>query len=102
MPLIRDSGVRRGSDVAIARALGACSTIFGRPTLYAVAAGGQAGAERALQIVRNELDMVMTQIGCRAYAELDGSYLWTHERRFSPPPSHCAADRKSTLLNSSH
>lgn len=91
MPLILDSGVRRGSDVAIARALGACSTIFGRPTLYAVAAGGQAGAERALQIVRNELDMVMTQIGCRSFQDLDGSYLWTHERPFSPSPFHCAA-----------
>jgi len=78
LPLILDSGVRRGSDVAIARGLGACSTIFGRPTLYAVAAGGQAGAERALQIVRNEIDMVMAQIGCSRFEELDAGYLWTH------------------------
>src|SRR5690606_33520275 len=90
MTLILDSGVRRGSDVAIARALGASSTIFGRPTLHAVAAGGQAGAERALQIVRNELDMVMTQIGCESYQELDGSYLWTPGHGMSPRPAEHA------------
>ncbi|WP_170940300.1 alpha-hydroxy acid oxidase [Bordetella genomosp. 7] len=90
MTLILDSGVRRGSDVAIARALGASSTIFGRPTLYAVAAGGQAGAERALQIVRNELDMVMTQIGCESYQELDGSYLWAAGHGMSQPQGEYA------------
>lgn len=76
MPLILDSGVRRGSDVVIARCLGANSTLFGRPTLFGVAAGGQAGAARALQLVRQELDMVMTQLGCSAYRDLDSSYLW--------------------------
>ena len=76
MPLILDSGVRRGSDVVIARCLGAHSTLFGRPTLFGVAAGGQAGAARALQLVRQELDMVMTQIGCGTFSDLDSSYLW--------------------------
>lgn len=75
--LILDSGVRRGSDVVIARCLGARSAIFGRPTLYAVAAGGQAGAARVLQIMRTEIDMVMAQIGCRSFELLDSSYLWT-------------------------
>nr|WP_255592940.1 alpha-hydroxy acid oxidase [Bordetella sp. BOR01] len=87
MTLILDSGVRRGSDVAVARALGACSTIFGRPTLYAVAAAGQAGAERALQIVRNELDMVMAQIGCPSFQGLDDSYLWPRGGRCSRMPA---------------
>jgi (S)-mandelate dehydrogenase len=76
MHLILDSGVRRGSDVVTARCLGANSIIFGRPTLFGVAVGGQAGAARALQLVRQEIDMVMTQIGCRAFSELDTSYLW--------------------------
>jgi L-lactate dehydrogenase (cytochrome)/(S)-mandelate dehydrogenase len=74
--LILDSGVRRGSDIVIARCLGANSAIFGRPTLYGVAAAGQAGAARALAIVRNEIDMVMAQIGCAAFDELEHSYLW--------------------------
>lgn len=74
--LILDSGVRRGSDLVIARCLGARSAIFGRPTLFGVAAAGQAGAARALAIVRAEIDMVLAQIGCRSFEELNESYLW--------------------------
>ncbi len=74
--LILDSGVRRGSDVVIARCLGANAVVFGRPSLYGVAAAGLPGAKRALQIMRSEIDMVMTQIGCRAFSELDAGYLW--------------------------
>jgi (S)-mandelate dehydrogenase len=83
MELILDSGVRRGSDVVIARCLGARAVIFGRPTLFGVAAGGQAGARRALDIIAKEVDMVMAQIGCREFKTLDPGYLWRAE---SPPP----------------
>ncbi len=75
--LILDSGVRRGSDVVIARCLGARFTMFGRPTLFGAAAGGEAGIARTLQIVRNEIDMVLAQIGCAAYDALHPGYLWT-------------------------
>ncbi|MCD0502706.1 alpha-hydroxy acid oxidase [Bordetella petrii] len=73
--LILDSGVRRGSDVIVARCLGADAAIFGRPSLYGVAAAGQAGVERALQIVRDEINMVLTQLGCAHYEMLDAGYL---------------------------
>jgi (S)-mandelate dehydrogenase len=73
--LILDSGVRRGSDLVIARCLGARFALFGRPTLYGVAAGGEAGARRALQIMRNEVDMVMAQIGCASFESLHAGYL---------------------------
>jgi L-lactate dehydrogenase (cytochrome)/(S)-mandelate dehydrogenase len=86
--LILDSGVRRGSDVVIARCLGAQSTMFGRPTLFGVAVAGQAGALRALQIVRAEIDMVLAQIGCRSFDELDASYLWPPME--IPPPRDAA------------
>ncbi len=76
MELILDSGVRRGSDIVIARCLGAKVSLFGRPTLFGVAAAGEAGITRTLQIVRNEVDMVMAQIGCRAFDELNASFLW--------------------------
>ena len=76
MELILDSGVRRGSDVVIARCLGARAVTFGRPTLFGVAADGQAGAAHALNIIRKEVDMVMGQIGCREFQALDDSYLW--------------------------
>ncbi|MEI2417673.1 alpha-hydroxy acid oxidase [Orrella sp. JC864] len=74
--LILDSGVRRGSDVVIARCLGARSCLFGRPPVFAVAAGAQAGVARVLQILRNEIDMVLAQIGCPRFEALDPSYLW--------------------------
>lgn len=74
--LILDSGVRRGSDVVIARCLGAKFALFGRPTLFGAAAAGEAGIARTLQIVRNEIDMVMAQIGCRTFDELHAGYVW--------------------------
>jgi L-lactate dehydrogenase (cytochrome)/(S)-mandelate dehydrogenase len=74
--LLLDSGVRRGSDLVIARCLGARAGIFGRPTLFGVAAAGQAGAAKALAIVRNEVDQTLAQIGCKSFEELHAGYLW--------------------------
>jgi L-lactate dehydrogenase (cytochrome)/(S)-mandelate dehydrogenase len=76
LPIILDSGVRRGSDIVTARCLGADACIFGRPTLYGVAAAAQAGAELALKIMRKEVDQVLAQIGCRRFDELNAGYLW--------------------------
>ena len=87
-PLMLDSGVRRGSDVAIARCLGANSTLFGRPTLFGVAAAGEQGAARALQLVRQELETIMRQIGCPTFHKLDRAYLWA-----DTDPSHDTIDR---------
>jgi L-lactate dehydrogenase (cytochrome)/(S)-mandelate dehydrogenase len=74
--LLLDSGVRRGSDVVIARCLGAKFCLFGRPTLFGAAAAGAEGIARTLQIVRNEIDMVMAQIGCASFDTLHAGYLW--------------------------
>ena len=58
-----DGGVRRGLDVAIARALGAQGVLVGRPVLWALAAGGQAGVERALAIIREEFEIALALLG---------------------------------------
>ena len=58
-----DSGVRRGADVVKALALGAQAVLIGRATLYGVAAGGEAGAARAITILRDETSRVMAPIG---------------------------------------
>ena len=58
-----DGGVRRGLDVAIACALGARGVLVGRPILWALAAGGQAGVERALAILREEFELALTLLG---------------------------------------
>jgi (S)-mandelate dehydrogenase len=65
-----DSGFRRGSDVVKALAMGAQAVQIGRATLYGVAAGGEAGAQRALTIFRNEIDRVMALIGARSVSDL--------------------------------
>ena len=58
-----DGGVRRGLDVAIALGLGARGVLLGRPALWALAAGGQAGVERALAILRDELEIALALLG---------------------------------------
>lgn len=79
--IMLDSGIRRGSDVVIARCLGADATLFGRPTLYGVAAAGQAGAARALGLMRKEIDAVLAQVGCSAFDQLTADYLWQPQRQ---------------------
>lgn len=58
-----DGGVRRGLDIAIALALGARGVLVGRPILWALAAGGQAGIERALAILREEFEIALALLG---------------------------------------
>ena len=68
--IILDSGVRRGSDMVKALALGANAVLAGRPTLYGISTAGQAGAEKALSILKMEFEKTMAYVGCRNLAEL--------------------------------
>ena len=70
-----DSGFRRGADVVKGLALGANAVLIGRATLYGTAVAGQAGAARAIEIYRDELDRLLALIGCRDIAELDREFL---------------------------
>ncbi len=70
-----DSGFRRGSDVVKALALGANAVMVGRSTLYGVAAAGEAGAVRALEIFREEISRVMALLGCNTIADIGPQYL---------------------------
>jgi len=72
-----DGGFRRGSDIAKALALGADMVFIGRPAVYGVAAAGEAGARRVLEILRSELDRVLALLGCNAVAELGPRHLRT-------------------------
>ena len=74
--VIVDSGVRRGSDLVKCRALGAKFALAGRATLYGVGAGGQAGAEKALAILKDELRRTMSYVGRSSVAAIDSSVLW--------------------------
>lgn len=70
LTLVIDSGFRRGTDIAKALALGAHAVMIGRAALYGLAADGEAGVRRALELLSAELDRVLGQLGCRSVSEL--------------------------------
>jgi isopentenyl diphosphate isomerase/L-lactate dehydrogenase-like FMN-dependent dehydrogenase len=74
-----DSGIRRGADILIARCLGADFCFFGRPTLYGAVAGGVPGVNKAISIFREEIELVMKQIGCPSLDELGPDFLWRED-----------------------
>jgi L-lactate dehydrogenase (cytochrome) len=75
LEIICDGGIRRGSHIVKALALGANACSIGRAYLYPLAAGGQAGVERALGLLRDELERTLALIGCDAVRKLDGRYV---------------------------
>jgi 4-hydroxymandelate oxidase len=63
-PIIVDGGIRRGVDIVRALALGANAVQVGRPILWGLAAGGEPGVARVLQILFQEFDIAMALSGC--------------------------------------
>jgi (S)-mandelate dehydrogenase len=75
MTVFLDSGVRRGSDVVKAVALGADAVLAGRAPLYGLAAAGEAGVTRAIELLRSETARTMAMLGARSMAEVNNSLL---------------------------
>ena len=75
IPVMLDSGVRRGSDVVVALCLGASFVFVGRAALYGVAAGAEAGIQRAIDILRQEVEMSLALIGCPDVVDLGPQFL---------------------------
>ena len=75
MPVIVDSGFRRGTDAVKALAMGAQAVGVGRPYLWGLGAFGQEGVERVLELVRVETRAAMQQCGARSVKELNASYV---------------------------
>jgi 4-hydroxymandelate oxidase len=76
LPILVDGGIRRGTDVLKAIALGAKAVLVGRPYLYALAVDGAAGVARVIDILRTELLMAMALTGRTAIDQIDHSVLW--------------------------
>lgn len=78
MEVLMDGGIRRGSDIVKAVCLGARAVLCGRAYAYGLAAAGEAGVARALEILKDDVERTLRLLGCSAIAELDSSYLDTH------------------------
>ena len=75
MPVLIDSGFRRGTDIVKALAMGARGVAVGRPYLWGLGAFGQAGVERVLELVRAEFEAAMRQSGVRSIRELSPAFV---------------------------
>ena len=68
-----DGGIRRGTDILKALALGARAVLLGRPVLWGLAVDGEAGARRVIELLRDEFDLAMALAGCPTVKEIDRS-----------------------------
>ena len=68
--LMVDGGIRRGTDVLKALALGAQAVLLGRPVLWGLATNGRHGAQQVLQLLKDECDLALALAGCRTPAEV--------------------------------
>ncbi|ROT46859.1 alpha-hydroxy acid oxidase [Pusillimonas sp. NJUB218] len=76
VPVLMDGGIRRGTDILKALALGARAVLIGRPQIYGLAAAGAAGVAHVLHILRTELEMAMLLSGRPRIDAIDASVLW--------------------------
>ena len=76
MAVIVDSGIRRGSDIVKCIALGADMVLAGRATLYGTAAGGEAGAVKAIDILKGEMKRTMAYIGTQRVSDITRDVVW--------------------------
>jgi L-lactate dehydrogenase (cytochrome) len=73
--VLMDGGIRRGSDIVKALCLGARGVLIGRAYAYGLAAAGEAGVTRAIEILRNDVERTLQLLGCGSVAELNKSYI---------------------------
>jgi isopentenyl diphosphate isomerase/L-lactate dehydrogenase-like FMN-dependent dehydrogenase len=77
--ILMDGGIRRGSDIIKARALGAKAVLIGRPYLYGLAANGGPGVDAVLNILKTEVDRTMALLGISKLSDLNKSYFRYHK-----------------------
>jgi len=73
--VLMDGGIRRGADIVKALCMGARAVLCGRAYAYGLAAGGEAGVDRAIEILRTDLERTLRLLGCPSVNELDRSYV---------------------------
>jgi L-lactate dehydrogenase (cytochrome) len=83
--VLMDGGIRRGTDIVKAICLGARAVLCGRAYAYGLAAAGEAGVARAIEILRTDLERTLRLLGCASIAALDHSYVNIPQRWLSQP-----------------
>lgn len=78
IPVLADGGIRRGTDVFKALALGATAVLVGRGYVHGLAAAGAVGVIHVLHMLRTELEIAMALAGCRTLRDIDRDALWPH------------------------
>lgn len=81
VPILVDGGIRRGTDVVKAIALGASAVMIGRPYIYGLAVAGALGVAHVINILRTELEMAMALTGCPTLADITPDVIWTSDPR---------------------
>eukprot|EP00271_Cylindrocystis_brebissonii_P013184 TRINITY_DN32815_c0_g1_i1.p1 TRINITY_DN32815_c0_g1~~TRINITY_DN32815_c0_g1_i1.p1 ORF type:complete len:373 (+),score=99.13 TRINITY_DN32815_c0_g1_i1:129-1247(+) len=81
VPVFLDGGVRRGTDVLKALALGAKGVFVGRPVLWGLATAGEAGVKKVLQMLHDELELAMALAGCTKVADIQRHHVQTEAER---------------------
>jgi 4-hydroxymandelate oxidase len=76
VPVLVDGGIRRGTDIAKAVALGATAVLVGRPAVWGLALGGAEGVRNVVDTLRRELESAMAMLGAPALADLSPDLLW--------------------------
>ncbi|CAN1827901.1 Peroxisomal (S)-2-hydroxyacid oxidase GLO4, partial [Linum perenne] len=82
IPVIVDGGVRRGTDVFKALALGAQAVLVGRPVIYGLAAKGEEGVRQVIQMLKDEFELTMALAGCTSIKDISRSHVKTERDRF--------------------
>jgi (S)-2-hydroxy-acid oxidase len=75
VPVLVDGGVRRGTDIVKALALGATAVLIGRPYIWGLAAEGEAGVRHVLEMLRAEFELAMALCGCRTVGEITRAHV---------------------------
>ena len=81
MTVMIDGGVEHGADIIVSRCLGADLAFFGRLTLYGAAAGGREGIKRVIDLLREDIAALQSQLGCARYDQLEEGFLFNPSGR---------------------
>lgn len=95
IPVLMDGGIRRGTDVLKAIALGATAVLVGKPVCFGLACGGAEGVTKVLQILRHEFELAMMLTGKATIEEIDSSVLWRDSSTDGICPCRTLFDLKS-------